>query len=130
MPIHTRRWDDPPGPDEGVRILVTRYRPRALPKGQETWDRWEPDLGPSKPLHAAAYAKNGSLGIAWAEYRARYLAEMRSQSAAIAELAELVRSGGTVTLLCSSQCDRESRCHRSLLRELIEKCAGEPVPTV
>ena len=121
MPIHTRRWDDPPGPDEGVKILVTRYRPRGLPKGQETWDRWQPDLAPSKALHAAAYAKNGSLGIAWTNYCARYRTEMRAQIAAIEELAALVRAGGTITLLCSSQCDRESRCHRSLLRELIEK---------
>ncbi len=120
MPIYTRRWDDSPGPDEGVRVLVTRYRPRGLPKGQETWDRWQPELAPSKALHAAAYAKVG-MGIAWAEYRARYLAEMRPQAVAISELATAVRAGGTLTLLCSSQCDRESRCHRSLLRELIDR---------
>ena len=117
MPIHTRRWDDPPGPDTGVRILVTRYRPRGLPKGQETWDRWQPELAPSKAWHAAAYAKVGS-GIQWAQYRARYLAEMRPQAVSIEALAELVRGGATLTLLCSSQCDREARCHRSLLREL------------
>ena len=126
MPIQTRRWDDPPFPAEGVRVLVTRYRPRGLPKDGETWDDWQPDLGPSKPLHAAAYAKVG-LGIHWAEYRARYLAEMRGQTAAIDALADVVRAGGTVTLLCSSQCDRESRCHRSLLRELIERRVVPPV---
>jgi uncharacterized protein YeaO (DUF488 family) len=38
----------------------------------------------------------------------------------IAELAKQVAGGETITLLCSSQCVRESRCHRSILKELIE----------
>jgi hypothetical protein len=25
MPILTRRWDDPPGQSEGLRILIARY---------------------------------------------------------------------------------------------------------
>jgi hypothetical protein len=32
-----------------------------------------------------------------------------------------VGGGETITLLCSSACTRESRCHRSLLKELIER---------
>jgi uncharacterized protein YeaO (DUF488 family) len=123
MPVLTRRWDDPPYRDEGLRILVSRYRPRGLPKADETWDVWEPDLGPSKELHAAAYAKVG-LGISWTVYVARYTAEMRPQRAKVAELAEKVRRGETITLLCSSQCVREARCHRSLLRQMILDAAG------
>ena len=119
MPIHTRRWDDPPLEDEGTRILVTRYRPRGVATADETWDLWLPQLAPSKELHAAAYAKIGS-GITWETYRTRYLNEMAEQSDRIAGLAKLVSGGATVTLLCSSQCDRESRCHRSLLKGLIE----------
>ena len=48
MPIKTRRWNDPPDKDEGYRLLVTRYRPRGVAKADETWDAWEPKLGPSK----------------------------------------------------------------------------------
>ncbi len=121
MPVLTRRWDDPPLKNEGLRVLVTRYRPRGLAKSDETWDVWEPDLGPGKTLHAAAYGKVGS-GLAWATYVAMYTAEMKSQKRKIAELADRVRRGETVTLLCSSQCDREARCHRSLLREMILAC--------
>jgi uncharacterized protein YeaO (DUF488 family) len=121
MPIKTKRWDDPRNADDGFRLLVTRYRPRGLPKDQETWDAWQPNLGPSKELHAAAaaYGKAG-LKFHWEDYRRRYLTEMRAQTAAIEELAKRVAGGETITLLCSSQCVRESRCHRSLLRELIE----------
>jgi uncharacterized protein YeaO (DUF488 family) len=120
MPIRTKRWDDPREAEDGFRLLVCRYRPRGLPKADETWDAWNAHLGPSKELHAAAYGKKG-LKFTWDDYRRRYLAEMKSQTAAIDELAKRARAGETITLLCSSSCDRESRCHRSLLKELIEK---------
>jgi uncharacterized protein YeaO (DUF488 family) len=116
--IKTRRWDDPIESDDGVRILICRYRPRGLPKSQETWTEWLPDLAPSVQVHAAAYGK-GVLKIPWQTYRVRYLTEMLKQKPAIAALAGRVREGQTITLLCSSSCERESRCHRSLLEELI-----------
>jgi uncharacterized protein YeaO (DUF488 family) len=125
MPIYTRRWDDSPGQAEGLRILVTRYRPRGLAKSAETWDLWMPNLGPSKELHAAAYGKIGT-GISWQTYLARYRIEMQQQTQAIAELAAKVKNGETITLLCSSQCERESRCHRGILKQLIEQCVGTP----
>jgi uncharacterized protein YeaO (DUF488 family) len=119
MPIRTKRWDDPRDADDGFRLLVTRYRPRGLPKSDETWDAWNPDLGPSKELHAAVYGKRG-MAIGWDDYRRRYLVEMRTQGDSIDALAKRVAAGETITLLCSTQCVRESRCHRSLLRDLIE----------
>ena len=65
------------------------------------------------------YSDNAST-LPWATYRRRYFDEMKTQRPRIAALAERVRTGETITLLCSSACERESRCHRSLLRELIE----------
>ena len=123
MPIRTRRWNDPREPDDGFRLLVCRYRPRALPKKDETWDKWNKDLGPSRELHAAFYGKHGA-PIGWDEYRRRYLEEMKEQTDAISELARRVTAGETITLLCSSACEDALRCHRVLLRELIEKEAA------
>ena len=119
MAVKTRRWNDPPGADEGLRVLVTRYRPRGVAKADETWDVWYPALGPSKALHGAVYTESSS-PIPWPQYRKRYLEEQRQNAGLIAELAGRVRAGETITLLCSSACVRESRCHRSLLKELIE----------
>ena len=121
--VRTRRWNDPAGPDDGFRLLVTRYRPRGLKKADETWDAWEPDLGPSKELHAAAYGK-GQNPIPWNVYRGRYLIEMRRQKPLIDQLARRSLAGETITLLCSSACVRESRCHRSILKELIDAAAA------
>jgi uncharacterized protein YeaO (DUF488 family) len=122
MPIKTKRWNDPVDPDDGHRLLICRYRPRGVSKADETWDAWAPHLGPSKELHAAVYRTTSS-PLAWPEYRQRYLAEMRDQKPLIDALAASVKQGETITLLCSSACTRESRCHRSLLADLIQNAA-------
>lgn len=122
MPIKTKRWNDPVERDDGFRLLVCRFRPRGVSKAKETWDAWCPDLGPSRELHAEYYGKRGE-AIDWETYRVRYLEEMRGEAAQdyIAQLAELVGEGKTVTLLCSSSCLEARRCHRTLLKHLIEE---------
>jgi uncharacterized protein YeaO (DUF488 family) len=121
--IRTKRWDQPRRKADGFRLLICRYRPRALPKSEETWDLWWSHLGPSKELHAAFYGKHGQTPITWEEYRRRYLEEMKGeqQQESIAILAEKVAAGNTMTLLCSSACIDASHCHRTLLKELIEE---------
>jgi uncharacterized protein YeaO (DUF488 family) len=121
VPLKTKRWNDPIERDDGHRLLVTRYRPRGLPKSDETWHAWEKDLAPSIELHAAAYGKGERLMLSWDIYRQRYLKEMLAQKSKIQALAERVKAGETITLLCSAQCTREERCHRSLLKMLIER---------
>jgi uncharacterized protein YeaO (DUF488 family) len=123
MPVKTKRWNDPKEPNDGFRLLICRYRPRGLPKGEETWDAWQTELAPSKELLADYHGK-GRQPTSWTEYRQRYLREMLKHKPAIDALAERVKLGETITLLCSAACERESRCHRSLLRELIERAAG------
>ena len=121
--MYTKRWNDPKDPEDGLRILITRYRPRGLPKSEETWDAWMKELAPSAEL-LAGYQGKGRTKVPWEVYRATYLREMRSSEPArrrIAELAGRVAAGEAITLLCSAACVREARCHRSLLRELIEK---------
>lgn len=118
--IKTRRWNDKPDSDEGFKLLITRYRPRALPKAEETWDAWWKELGPSKELFDAVYGK-GQPAIAWDEYARRYRREMDEPTprGKIAWLAQSVARGEPLTLLCSSLCSDESRCHRTVLRELL-----------
>jgi uncharacterized protein YeaO (DUF488 family) len=120
MPVRTRRWNDLQDPDDGFRLLVTRYRPRGLPRGRETWDEWWPELAPSRALLAAYHGKEGA-PISFAQYTPRYLEEMQAQRARIAELAARVAAGETITLLCSSACTDERSCHRTLLARLIEE---------
>lgn len=118
--IKTKRWNDERHPEDGFRLLICRYRPRALPKADETWDAWWKELGPSVALHAAYYGK-GQAPIPWDEYARRYVEEMRAETPRrkIAWLAQSLARGEPLTLLCSSACTDEKRCHRSLLRELL-----------
>lgn len=120
MPIKTRRWNDPAQDDDGLRLLICRYRPRGVRKQDETWDQWDKNLGPSKDLHAAYYGKHGLEPITWEQYRSRYMKEMEQQQERIQALADRVAKGETITLLCSSACEDETHCHRSLLRKLIK----------
>ena len=120
MLIRTKRWNDPKKRGDGYRLLICRYRPRGVKKTDETWDAWCSELGPSRKLHADFYGKNGP-PIGWDEYRRRYLEEMEAQKELIAELAEQVGHGKTITLLCSSACVDAAHCHRTLLAELIER---------
>ena len=125
--LRTRRWCDPVEPDDGFRVLISRYRPRGVPAAEETWSGFMPQLGPSKALHAAFYAKPGATPIDWQQYAVRYVEEMRSQQFWIHNLAELHARGEVVTLLCSSACTDEARCHRSVLRELLVEAGADVV---
>jgi uncharacterized protein YeaO (DUF488 family) len=121
--IRTRRWNDPGAPqeeDDGFRLLVTRYRPRGVPRAKETWDEWWPQLGPSRELHAAFFGKSGP-PIPFEEYARRYIEEMAGQTFRLRALADRAAAGETITLLCSSACVDPARCHRTILARLIGK---------
>lgn len=121
--IKTKRFNDPVDDDDGYRLLVTRYRPRGIRSEDESWSGWLPQLGPSRELHADAYGKKGR-EITFDEYRSRYLREMESNTFLIQGLADRVKNGETITLLCSSACVDPERCHRRLLEALITERAS------
>ncbi len=127
MPIRTKRWNDPIEPEDGYRLLICRYRPRGVLREGEPWDAWCNALSPSVELHAAAYGKDGQAPIQWAEYERRFLAEMERQRFWIAGFAARVEKGETITLLCSSACVDPARCHRTLVKRLLEETNAPPV---
>lgn len=123
MSIYTKRWCDPGSPTDGLRILICRYRPRGLLKKNETWDIWLNQLAPSIKLHARAYGKKGYKVIGWEKYAQCYIKEMQNKTSQnlLFLLAYLVHLGRNITLLCSSACSNEERCHRSLMKQLIKE---------
>jgi len=109
--LRTGRIYDPLSRSDGYRLLVMRLWPRGVRK--EAVDGWQKELGPSTEL-LRAY-RDGK--IAWAEFARRYRAEVRKKPELLEAVTKLSRRR-TVTLLCG--CEEESRCHRGLLRKLIE----------
>jgi uncharacterized protein YeaO (DUF488 family) len=123
MPIRTKRWNDPIDVDDGYRLLVCRYRPRGVRRDAEPWDAWCIALAPSADLHAAAYGKDSSDGtrLPWQDYERRFREEMGRQRFWLEGFAARVRAGETITVLCSSACVDAARCHRTLVKLLIEE---------
>jgi uncharacterized protein YeaO (DUF488 family) len=111
MTLRTKRVSDLPSPDDGERLLVMRIWPRGVRK--DAVDGWQKELAPGVGL----LRDYQSGRVEWAEFARRYRAEMRRHRELIAGLARRSRKGN-VTLLCG--CKDESRCHRSLLKELVE----------
>ncbi|HEY6877157.1 MAG TPA: DUF488 family protein [Polyangiales bacterium] len=122
--MRTKRWNDPAAPDDGLRVLICRYRPRGVPREGEPWDAWTTALAPSKALHAAAYGKEGAPKLPFPEYERRFREEMTASQFWITGFAKRIAAGETITLLCSSACTDEAHCHRSIVKRLLEEAAA------
>ena len=105
---------DKPDKSDGTRILVMRLWPRPFSKEKAAIDEWHRELAPSREL-LSDYNK---YKIDWPAYEKRYLTEMKEQGESIRALAERARHE-TMTLLCKEETDE--KCHRRLLRGLIER---------
>ncbi len=115
--VRTGRVYDPSSPDGTERVLVMRYWPRGVRK--DAVDRWERDLAPSAEL-LRAY-RDGQLG--WEEFARRYRVEVGEQRELLTELSRRAQRA-TITLLCG--CRDESRCHRTLLKEMVAGVSERP----
>ena len=107
---------DPPATDDGFRVLATRYWPRGVPRAAA--DEYVRALAPSEELLRSF--KDGR--IVWWTFRKRYLDEMKAAESQ-AEVRRLAALAATRPLTLMCVCKEESRCHRSLLRELVAKAA-------
>ncbi|OGQ55927.1 MAG: hypothetical protein A3J24_01110 [Deltaproteobacteria bacterium RIFCSPLOWO2_02_FULL_53_8] len=102
-------------PDDGLRLLVMRYWPRGVKKDRVSM--WLKDLGPTPEL-----IKSWKTGrLTWDEFKDRYRLEFNGAARrdAFNSLKAAIKTSGNVTLICS--CADEDRCHRGLLKELLEE---------
>jgi uncharacterized protein YeaO (DUF488 family) len=121
MPIRVVRLGTPRAPDEGLRLGTVRRPPRGIKKADygrlHYFDLWLPDLAPSAALVKYAYAEPWT-SQRWAIYARRYRSEMRTPTAQrLIMLLAALSSQANFAIGC--YCEDETRCHRSLLRELL-----------
>ena len=120
--IRIVRLGTPRAKNEGLRLGTVRRPPRGVRKSDyarlDYYDLWLPDLAPSQPLVASAQSR-GWTDPRWAQFARRYRAEMRAPAAQrlIALLAALSEH---TNMSVGCYCADEARCHRSLLRTLLE----------
>lgn len=89
MALHLKRVYDEPAKSDGTRILVDRLWPRGLSKEKAHIDLWLKDVAPSDGLRKWF----GHDPERWPEFRARYRAEARKNSAQMALLRKAVGKG-------------------------------------
>ena len=104
-----------------------RFLPRGVKKEDyarlDYFDVWFPLLAPSSELLKWMKGRDWSNEqVRWSKFKERYTAEMKKTDArqAIKLLAELARA---TPLSIGCYCENETFCHRSILRELIERAA-------
>ena len=122
MAIRVVRLGSPRAAGEGVRLGTVRHPPRGVPKSEYRsrgfYDVWLPELAPGATLVKAAQgAKSNS---AWRAFERKYRSEMKHHQAA--HPLDLPVALSLVTdIAVGCYCEQESRCHRSVLRSLLEE---------
>ncbi len=131
MAIRIVRLGSPRGEGEGLRLGTVRRPPRGVPKSQwasrDFYDLWLPDLAPSEEL--LKRARQADDERSWQGFVKRYRAEMRRPEA-VRLLQLLAALSRQTNFAVGCYCSDESRCHRSVLRELLSEqgavLSGDP----
>ncbi len=123
MTVRIVRLGSARAPGEGLRIGTVRRPPRGVPKGEyakrDLYDVWLPNLAPSEALLKTAHAALASADErAWKAFVRRYRVEMKTPDNR-ALLDTLAALSCTADFSVGCYCADESRCHRSVLRELL-----------
>lgn len=114
---------------EGTRIGTVRRPPRGVPKAefasQNWYDVWFPNLAPS--VETMKLGQEAQTPAQWAAFGKKYRAEMTEPDARHSlELLAALSRHSNFSVGC--YCENESRCHRSLLRELLAEKGAEIEP--
>ena len=129
MAVRIVRLGSPRHRDEGLRIGTVRRPPRGVPKSEyakrDLYDVWLPNLAPSESLlKAAQVAAAADDERAWRVFVRRYRAEMKTpENRALLDTLAALSHHGAFAVGC--YCADEARCHRSVLRALLEERGAE-----
>jgi uncharacterized protein YeaO (DUF488 family) len=120
MPITVVQLGSPRHPDEGLRIGTVRRPPRGVPKSEfatrDYYDVWLPILAPSQEL--LSFAQQAQDAKAWQQFERKFTAEMNQpEPSRVLDLLAALSHQTNFAVGC--YCEREDRCHRSILRKLL-----------
>jgi uncharacterized protein YeaO (DUF488 family) len=122
MAIHIVRLGSPRGPDEGLRIGTVRRPPRGVKKedyaAKNIYDVWFPNLSPSEALLKKFFPVLDEKS--WKTFKRQFVAEMKHPEAR-RDLDLLAALSHQTSFAIGCYCENELRCHRSILRDLLEQ---------
>ena len=120
MTVRIVRLGEPRAAQEGTRLGTVRRPPRGVPKKDfarlDWYDVWYPVLAPS--VTTMKLGLGAQTDRQWAAFARKYRAEM-AMPAASQSLDVLAALSRHADFSVGCYCADESRCHRSLLRELL-----------
>jgi len=126
MAIRIVRLGSPRKSDEGSRIGTVRRPPRGVRKedyaSKNIYDVWFPNLSPSEALLKEASPIHDEKS--WKTFKRKFLAEMKSPEAR-RDLDLLAALSHQTNFAIGCYCEDESRCHRSILKTLLESRGAE-----
>jgi uncharacterized protein YeaO (DUF488 family) len=130
MAIRIVRLGTPRNAGEGTRIGTVRRPPRGVPKTQfaaQNWyDVWYPNLAPS--AETVKVGQSATTSAHWRAFARKYRSEMATaDNGRTIELLAALSHHSNFSVGC--YCENESRCHRSLLRELLVEAGAHVVPS-
>lgn len=121
MAIRVVRLGTPRLEGEGLRIGTVRRPPRGVRKeeiaARDFYDVWFPNLAPSEALLKERLTHGDDK--AWKTFMRRFLAEMKAPEPS-RDLDLLAALSHKADFSIGCYCENEERCHRSLLRRLLE----------
>lgn len=125
LQLRTFQVGSPRKRGEGLRIGTVRYLPRGVHKKDyaklDYFDIWFPILAPSRKLVTWAH-KQQNTGI---KFREKYRREMMNNTDSRQAIKLLAHLALKTPIAIGCYCEDESRCHRSVLRKLIEEEASK-----
>ena len=128
MSIFIVRLGTPRKPGEGLRLGTVRRPPRGVAKSDFArlayYDVWFPNLSPSAEL--VQEAKGARDPRAWATFRRKFRREM-SHPDRSRELDVLAALSRQTNFSLGCYCEEESRCHRSVLREVLAERGADVI---
>ena len=126
MTLRVVRLGSPRAAGEGLRLGTVRRPPRGVPKerfaADDWYDVWYPELSPTPEL--VTRALKAETAKDWAAFEKAFRREMDEPAARrTLDLLAALSHGADFSLGC--YCEDESRCHRSVLRALLEERKAE-----
>ena len=122
MAIRIVQLGAPREADEGLRVGTVRRPPRGVPKSEyarkDFYDVWLPNLSPSPEL--MKQGKSADDDRSWALFKKKFRAEMSAPEASrVLDLLAALSHRTPLSVGC--YCEDEKRCHRSILKALLEE---------
>jgi uncharacterized protein YeaO (DUF488 family) len=121
MAVRIVQLGSPRQRNEGLRIGTVRRPPRGVPKtefaGRNYYDVWLPSLAPTAELVSRALGATGD--AEWNRFVRAYRTQMNAPDPK--RLLDLLAAlSKTADFSVGCYCKEEDRCHRSVLRALLE----------